>query len=85
KVGDMVKTRNINPSGHTRLARYLRGRTGEVIRVHGVHVFPDDNAHGRGENPQWLYNVRFDARELWGEGHRETDYIHADLWEPYFE
>ena len=27
---------------------------------------PTRNAHGRGENPQWLYTVRFTGRELWG-------------------
>ena len=84
-TGDRVTTRNMNPTGHTRLARYLRARSGEIIKVHGVHVFPDDNASGRGENPQWLYTVRFSARELWGEDHPETDFVHADLWEPYFE
>ncbi len=36
--------------------------------VQGGFVFPDDNAHGRGENPQWLYTVVFDAGEIWGEG-----------------
>jgi nitrile hydratase len=44
-------------------------------------VFPDTNAHGGGENPQWLYTVRFAAGEVWGDSSR--DKIHADLWEPY--
>ena len=56
-VGDRVRTRVINPRGHTRLPRYARGRAGVVERVHGCHVFPDSNAHGRGEDPQWLYSV----------------------------
>ena len=34
--------------------------------VHGAHVFPDANAHGDGEDPQWLYTVRFDARASCG-------------------
>ena len=42
-------------------------RPGVIERVHGAHVFPDSNAHGEGENPQWLYTVRFSGRELWGE------------------
>ena len=57
-AGDRVRTRVINPRGHTRLPRYARGRAGVVERVHGCHVFPDSNAHGRGEDPQWLYCVR---------------------------
>jgi len=27
--------------------------------------FPDSNASGAGENPQWLYTVTFEGRELW--------------------
>ena len=81
KVGDKVRARNIHPAGHTRLPRYLRGHAGEIAAVRGAHVFPDSNAHGQGEDPQWLYSVRFEAREVWGNASR--DKIHADLWEPY--
>jgi nitrile hydratase len=83
KVGDTVRTRNINPETHTRLARYLRGHEGEIVAVHGAHVFPDSSAHGKGDDPQWLYTVRFSARELWGEDRNRNDHVHADLWEPY--
>ena len=37
-----------------------------IESLHGCHVFPDSNALGEGENPQWLYTVRFNARDLWG-------------------
>jgi nitrile hydratase len=66
-VGDRVRTRNVHPVGHTRLPRYARGKEGVVERVHGAHVLPDSNAHGAGEQPEWLYTVRFSGRELWGE------------------
>jgi hypothetical protein len=79
----LVRTRNISPEGHTRLPRYARGRIGEVIAVHGTHVFPDSNAHGKGEDPQWLYTVRFGARELWGKDTKDA--VCIDLWEPYLE
>jgi len=82
-VGSLVRTRHLNPAHHTRLPRYLRGQRGEVVAVHGAHVFPDANAQGLGEDPRPLYTVRFRAAEVWG---RETkDLIHADLWEPYLE
>ena len=45
----------------------MRGHVGTVETLHGVHVFPDTNAMGAGENPQWLYTVTFDGPELWGE------------------
>lgn len=82
-VGDSVRTRNIHPQGHTRLPRYLRGHRGQIVAVHGAHVFPDSNASGHGEDPQWLYTVRFASSEVWGRP--SPDSIHADLWEPYLE
>lgn len=83
KPGDKVRARNINPSGHTRLPRYARGRLGEIIDVNGTHVFPDSSAHGKGDDPHWLYTVRFSARELWG--NESGDTVMIDLWEPYLE
>ncbi len=54
--------------GHTRLPAYARGRRGTVVTWHHGWVFPDTNAHGRGENPQHLYTVAFEGTELWGAG-----------------
>jgi nitrile hydratase beta subunit len=85
RLGEQVRTRNVHPRGHTREPRYLRGRLGEIVKVHGAHIFPDSRAHGLGEDPQWLYTVRFAARELWGEDRNAGDTVHADLWEPYLE
>jgi nitrile hydratase len=84
-VGERVRTRNVNPTGHTRLPRYARGKLGVVVRLHGVHVFPDTSAHGGGEQPHHLYGVRFEARELWGEDAARGDAVHLDLWERYLE
>ncbi|OUS08439.1 nitrile hydratase subunit beta [Rhodobacterales bacterium 52_120_T64] len=84
KVGDNVTTKNIHPTHHTRLPRYLRGHIGKVVIVHGAHVFPDFSAHDKGDNPQWLYTVRFKATDLWGADKNPNDHVHADLWEPYF-
>ncbi len=84
-IGDRVITRNINPSGHTRLPRYARARRGVIERVHGAHVFPDSNAQGRGEAPQWLYTVVFTGTELWGDEADETVTASIDAWESYLE
>ena len=81
--GDPVLTRNFHPTGHTRLPRYARGKRGVIHAVHGVHVFPDTNAHGLGESPQPLYSVRFEGRELWGESAEPNQHVHLDLWEAY--
>lgn len=84
-VGDRVRARVMNPTGHTRLPRYVRGRVGVIERLHGGHVFPDRHAHGEGEDPHHLYCVRFEARELWGPDAPARDSVRLDLWEPYLE
>jgi nitrile hydratase beta subunit len=85
KVGDRVRTKIINPPTHTRLPRYARGRTGTIECVRGFHVFPDSIAIGAVENPQWLYTVLFEGRELWGETCDPTLKVSVEAWEPYLE
>jgi nitrile hydratase len=85
KVGQRVRARNINPTGHTRLPRYVRGKLGTIERDHGVFVFPDTNAQFLGEKPQHVYSVRFAARELWGEQAAPRDAVNLDLWDDYLE
>ena len=84
-AGDLVRARNMHPPTHTRLPRYVRGHVGTVAHVQGCHVFPDAHAHGRGEDPRWLYTVRFDARELWGADGDPTVTVSVDAFEPYLE
>ena len=84
-VGDRVRARNMHPTGHTRLPRYARGKTGLVERLHGVHVLPDRNAHGAGEHPEWLYSVRFAATELWGDHADPNLSVSIDAWESYLQ
>jgi len=85
KVGQRVRARVINPTGHTRLPRYARGKTGTIERDHGVFVFPDTNAHFQGEKPQHVYSVRFAARELWGDAAKPLDAVYLDMWDDYLE
>jgi nitrile hydratase subunit beta len=84
-AGDRVRTKNFNPETHTRLPRYARAKQGIVEAVQGSFVFPDDNAHGKGENPQWVYTVVFDGGEIWGEGADPTLTVSIDAWESYLE
>jgi len=85
RIGQRIRTRNINPAGHTRLPRYARGKFGTIERDHGVFVFPDTNAHFAGENPQHVYSVRFDARELWGAQASPQDAVYVNLWDDHLE
>lgn len=84
-VGDRVRTRSGPVDHHTRLPGYARGRTGQVERVHGVHVFADSNAQGLGEQPQWLYTIAFDGRELWGDSASPGLCVSIDAWDDYLE
>jgi len=85
KVGERVRTRNMHPATHTRLPRYARGRVGTIECVRGCHVFPDTVAIGAGENPQWLYTLRFEGRELWGERADPSLTVSIEAFEPYLE
>lgn len=84
-VGDRVRTRAGRVDHHTRLPGYAAGRVGIVERVHGTHVFADTNAQGLGEQPQWLYAVSFDGRELWGDAAQPGLSVSIDAWDDYLE
>jgi nitrile hydratase beta subunit len=84
-IGDRVLTRNMHPKTHTRLPRYVRGHVGVVVRLHGCHVFPDTEAMGQGEHPQWLYTIQFNGRDLWGADGDPTLKVSVEAFEPYLE
>lgn len=83
--GDRVKVRNINPRGHTRLPRYVRGKIGVISRYYGVHDFDDLKSQGLGDYPEALYNVMFSARALWGSDASAKDTLQIDMWESYMQ
>jgi nitrile hydratase len=84
-AGDIVRAKDIHPPTHTRLPRYIRGHIGRIETVRGVHVFPDSNASGAGEDPQWLYTVTFNGAELWRDAPDPTLDVSIDAFEPYLE
>ena len=89
-IGARVRTSAIagnrtQNGGHTRLPAYAAGRTGTIVLHHGAHVFPDSNAHFRGEAPQHLYTVSCAAGDLWQHAESPEDEVRLDLWEGYLE
>jgi nitrile hydratase beta subunit len=84
-IGERARMRAEEVAHHTRLPRYARGKVGRIEHIRGVHVFADTNAQGLSEQPQWLYTVVFDARELWGDATTQNVCVSIDAWEPYLE
>lgn len=85
QVDQVVVARNLHPTGHTRIPRYVRGHRGVIAIDHGVFIFPDSHAAGQGKRPQHVYTVRFTARELWGPDAAPRDTVCVDLWDDYLE
>ena len=86
KVGETVTARNVNPVAHTRLPRYIRGKTGTIARDHGVFAFPDTSAEsGTHSDPQHVYSVRFEGRELWGSHANANACVYIDLFDDYLD
>ena len=89
--GSRVRARAIDPDHHTRLPRYLRGHTGEVVAAAAPETLPDDVARGRAEpRVETVYAVRFRGSDLWGRDPASSDpggshTVIADLWECYLE
>jgi nitrile hydratase subunit beta len=83
-VGDAVRAKDVEPAGHTRLPRYVRGHRGTVELVQPAHLLPDTHCVFQGENPQHVYSVRFDSRELWGDD-AEPFGLTIEMYESYLE
>lgn len=84
-VGDAVVVRDLHRAGHTREPRYVRGKRGVVIRVGPAFSLPDVAAHGLPRRREPTYQVRFEARDLWGDAAGTNAAVVVDLWESYLE
>lgn len=83
-IGDRVTVKNDVLKGHTRRARYVSGRTGTVVLVHGGMIYPDTTGNGQPETAEHLYTVQFTNEALWGtEAAEPNGTVCFDVWEPY--
>ncbi|WP_323671946.1 nitrile hydratase subunit beta [Candidatus Poriferisodalis multihospitum] len=82
-VGDHVVAAAPAQPGHTRLPGYAENKLGIVVKLHPAEVLPDSTAHNRGERPQHVYCVGYDAQTLWGDEAEPNTTIHVDLYECY--
>jgi nitrile hydratase subunit beta len=81
-TGIKVRVRAGDPDHHTRVPRYVRGHTGEVVAALGRWPLPDDGARGLPPREETCYAVRFSAADLWGSGDHT---VTVDLWESYLD
>ena len=80
-AGTRVRVRTVDPDGHTRAPRYVRGQAGEIVAVLADWALPDASARGTNQ-VETCYAVRFRAGDLWGTGDHT---VTVDLWESYLE
>ena len=81
-IGDRVRARLTDYQGHCRLPRYIRGQHGTIVALHGRSPLPDAVVAGNPGDPEQVYAVRFDSRDLWGEGDHS---VTIELWDSYLE
>ena len=82
--GDAVVARNVHTKRHTRLPRYVRGKQGVVDCVRGAFPIPELAAERECE-VEFVYEVRFEGEELWGESAEPGTAVYVQLWESYLQ
>jgi nitrile hydratase subunit beta len=82
--GDRVRATETEPARRLKMPSYVRGRVGTVESVQPGHLLPDTHARFEGENPQHVFTVRFDSRELWGPD-AESFALTIELFDSYLE
>lgn len=83
-VGDPVRVRATQATGHTRQPGYVTGKQGTITAHHGAALLADAYAVGRRETAH-LYTVEFDGADLWGDQAEPGTDVRIELFEPYLE
>ncbi len=83
--GDRVKVRDGHFRGHSRMPKYVRGKTGTVLH-RSKQLFPYAGSAGHGEDAKMepTYHVCFSAKDLWSDA-TENSTVVVDLWESYLD
>lgn len=85
-AGQTVKVKDVPTTDHTRLPGYLRDRIGIIDKVYeGAYAYLcSTGTDGLGE-PMYVYSVKFDPKDIWGEMAESKSWVYADLFEVYVE
>ena len=84
EVGDRVVVRDMHPTGHTRVPRYIRGKTGVILRVAPMAGFPGEAGHFLPAHQEPSYHVKFAADELWPDGEPGASVV-VDVFQTYLD
>lgn len=86
--GDTVRVRDDWPEErgpvHIRTPHYVRGATGQVVRLLGVFANPEDLAFARPAEKRPLYHVRFRKDAIWPEAPPD-DELQVEIFEHWLE
>ena len=87
-AGEMVRVKDEWPEAtgpvHIRTPHYVRGVTGEVVRLLGEFPNPEDLAFARPAPARALYHVRFDQPAIWQQGHAGDEVV-VEVFEHWLE
>lgn len=87
RAGQRVQVAARSHEGHHRTPGYLKGKSGNVERVHGSFTNPEARSYGADGLPlQPLYLIGFAQRDVWPDYcGRAGDRIYADVFEHWLE
>ena len=87
--GDRVQVRMSSHPGHCRTPAYIQGKAGQVEVICGSYHNPEGLAYGHDGLPkQFLYQVAFLQRDIWGEAQYNgpsNDTVCVDLYDHWLE
>lgn len=86
QAGQRVRIANRTPPVHHRVPSYVKGRTGVVERVCGLHGEPEKFIGGDGKPYQRIYRVRIAQHALWPDyAGSEHDHLDVEIFEHWLE
>jgi nitrile hydratase len=87
RLGQRVRVAERSHDGHHRTPAYVKGKAGNVERVHTSFTNPETRAYGGDGLPQQpLYLVGFAQRDVWHDYRGTTDdRIYVDVFEHWLE
>ena len=85
-AGQRVRIDDRTPLVHHRVPSYVKGKTGVIERVCGLHGGPEMFIRGDGEPRQRIYRVQISQTQLWAdyEG-TERDKLEIEIFEHWLE